>query len=110
MSSDFGRRCAQLRRLFHASRGSAFVRRCAQSACRPVHSRVAITKCSPNCPLASTLPMSRRGSWPKNRVDVAIPLAQFYIRQSRSASGDLRYLGYAQAVLATLGDTRATPA
>jgi tetratricopeptide (TPR) repeat protein len=30
---------------------------------------------------------------------VAIPLAQFYIRQSRS-SGDLRYLGYAQAVLA----------
>jgi tetratricopeptide (TPR) repeat protein len=34
-----------------------------------------------------------------NRVDVAIPLAQFYIRQSRS-SGDLRYLGYAQAVLA----------
>ncbi len=35
----------------------------------------------------------------QNRVDVAIPLAQFYIRQSRS-SGDLRYLGYAQAVLA----------
>ncbi len=35
----------------------------------------------------------------ENRVDVAIPLAQFYIRQSR-ASGDLRYLGYAQAVLA----------
>jgi tetratricopeptide (TPR) repeat protein len=34
-----------------------------------------------------------------NRVDVAIPLAQFYIRQSRS-SGDLRYLGHAQAVLA----------
>jgi tetratricopeptide (TPR) repeat protein len=35
----------------------------------------------------------------ENRVDVAIPLAQFYIRQSR-LSGDLRYLGYAQAVLA----------
>jgi tetratricopeptide (TPR) repeat protein len=35
----------------------------------------------------------------ENRVDVAIPLAQFYIRQSRS-SGDLRYLGYAQAVIA----------
>ena len=35
----------------------------------------------------------------ENRIDVAIPLAQFYIRQSRS-SGDLRYLGYAQAVLA----------
>jgi tetratricopeptide (TPR) repeat protein len=35
----------------------------------------------------------------RGRVDVAIPLAQFYIQQSR-ASGDLRYLGYAQAVLA----------
>jgi tetratricopeptide (TPR) repeat protein len=35
----------------------------------------------------------------ENRVEVAIPLAQFYVRQSR-ASGDLRYLGYAQAVLA----------
>lgn len=33
------------------------------------------------------------------RVDVAIPLAQFYIQQSR-LSGDLRFLGYAQAVLA----------
>jgi tetratricopeptide (TPR) repeat protein len=33
------------------------------------------------------------------RVDVAIPLAQFYIQQSR-LRGDLRYLGYAQAVLA----------
>src|ERR1700733_6542963 len=35
----------------------------------------------------------------QGRVDVAIPLAQFYIQQSR-LSGDLRYLGYAQAVLA----------
>jgi tetratricopeptide (TPR) repeat protein len=33
------------------------------------------------------------------RVDVAIPLAQFYVQQSR-LSGDLRYLGYAEAVLA----------
>jgi tetratricopeptide (TPR) repeat protein len=33
------------------------------------------------------------------RVDVAVPLAQFYIQQSR-LSGDLRFLGYAQAVLA----------
>ena len=32
------------------------------------------------------------------RVDVALPLAQLYIRQARS-SGDLRYLGYAEAVL-----------
>src|ERR1700733_10909922 len=35
----------------------------------------------------------------QGRVDVAIPLAQFYIQQSR-LSGDLRYLGYAEAVLA----------
>ena len=34
----------------------------------------------------------------QGRVDVAIPLAQFYIQQSR-LSGDLRYLGYAEAVL-----------
>jgi tetratricopeptide (TPR) repeat protein len=33
------------------------------------------------------------------RVDVAIPLAQFYIQQSR-LTGDLRFLGYAEAVLA----------
>jgi tetratricopeptide (TPR) repeat protein len=35
----------------------------------------------------------------QGRVDVAIPLAQFYIQQSR-LTGDLRYLGYAEAVLA----------
>jgi tetratricopeptide (TPR) repeat protein len=35
----------------------------------------------------------------RGRLDVAIPLAQFYIQQSR-VSGDLRYLGYAEAVLA----------
>jgi tetratricopeptide (TPR) repeat protein len=35
----------------------------------------------------------------QSRVDVAIPLAQFNIQQSR-LSGDLRYLGYAEAVLA----------
>jgi tetratricopeptide (TPR) repeat protein len=33
------------------------------------------------------------------RLDVAVPLAQFYIQQSR-LTGDLRYLGYAEAVLA----------
>jgi Tfp pilus assembly protein PilF len=32
------------------------------------------------------------------RLDVALPLAQFYISQAR-ASGDLRFLGYAEAVL-----------
>jgi tetratricopeptide (TPR) repeat protein len=35
----------------------------------------------------------------QSRVDVAIPLAEFNIKQSR-LSGDLRYLGYAEAVLA----------
>ena len=35
----------------------------------------------------------------RSRVDVAIPLAQFYIQQSR-LSGDLRFLGYAEAALA----------
>ncbi|MDB6101474.1 MAG: uncharacterized protein JWO52_1473, partial [Gammaproteobacteria bacterium] len=33
------------------------------------------------------------------RLDVALPLAQLYIKQARS-SGDLRFLGYAEAVLA----------
>jgi predicted Zn-dependent protease len=33
------------------------------------------------------------------RLDVALPLAQFYISQSR-ATGDLRFLGYADATLA----------
>jgi tetratricopeptide (TPR) repeat protein len=35
----------------------------------------------------------------RGRVDVAIPLAQFYIQQAR-LNGDLRFLGYAEAVLA----------
>ncbi len=34
----------------------------------------------------------------RGRIDVAVPLAQFYIRQART-SGDLRYLGYAESVL-----------
>jgi len=34
----------------------------------------------------------------RNRLDVALPLARFYIARAR-ASGDLRYLGYAQAAL-----------
>ena len=41
------------------------------------------------------------------RIDMALPLAQFYIGQARS-SGDLRYLGYAEAVLWVLvGNERA---
>jgi len=39
------------------------------------------------------------------RIDVALPLAQFYIRQSRQ-SGDLRYLGFADAVLTPWIDRR----
>jgi tetratricopeptide (TPR) repeat protein len=34
----------------------------------------------------------------RDRIDVALPLAQLYIRQARS-TGDLRFLGYAEAVL-----------
>jgi tetratricopeptide (TPR) repeat protein len=41
------------------------------------------------------------------RLDVALPLAQFYIGQAR-ATGDLRFLGYADAVLAPW--LRASPA
>jgi len=41
----------------------------------------------------------------RDRVDVAVPLAQFYIQQSR-LSGDLRFLGYADAVLAPWLDHR----
>jgi tetratricopeptide (TPR) repeat protein len=35
----------------------------------------------------------------RSRLDVALPLAQFYITRSR-ATGDLRFLGYAEATLA----------
>jgi tetratricopeptide (TPR) repeat protein len=35
----------------------------------------------------------------RTRLDVALPLAQFYITRSR-ATGDLRFLGYAEATLA----------
>src|SRR6202140_630081 len=34
----------------------------------------------------------------RSRVDVGLPLAQFYVTRSR-ATGDLRYLGYAEAML-----------
>src|ERR1700684_2011493 len=34
----------------------------------------------------------------RTRLDVALPLAQFYITRSR-ATGDLRFLGYAEATL-----------
>src|ERR1700722_354425 len=34
----------------------------------------------------------------RSRLDIALPLAQFYVSRSR-ATGDLRYLGYAEAAL-----------
>jgi tetratricopeptide (TPR) repeat protein len=34
----------------------------------------------------------------RSRVDVAVPLAEFYIKRAR-ATGDLRYLGYAESTL-----------
>jgi tetratricopeptide (TPR) repeat protein len=42
------------------------------------------------------------------RLDVALPLAQLYIKQARS-SGDLRFLGYAEAVLAPWTGQATTP-
>jgi tetratricopeptide (TPR) repeat protein len=53
----------------------------------------------------ATLPAGARHADPairagaRARIDVALPLAQFYIREAR-ATGDLRFLGYADAVLA----------
>jgi tetratricopeptide (TPR) repeat protein len=45
----------------------------------------------------------------RNRLDIALPLAQFNISRSR-ATGDLRYLGYAEAILAPwLARTPADP-
>jgi Tfp pilus assembly protein PilF len=44
----------------------------------------------------ASVPLRREAS---SRLDVALPLAQFYLIQARS-SGDLRFLGYAEAVLA----------
>jgi tetratricopeptide (TPR) repeat protein len=44
-----------------------------------------------------TPPQARAAT--RARVDVAVPLTQFYITRAR-ATGDLRYLGYAQATIA----------
>ena len=35
----------------------------------------------------------------RSRLDIALPLAQFYLSRAR-ATGDLRFLGYAEAILA----------
>jgi tetratricopeptide (TPR) repeat protein len=47
-----------------------------------------------------TLPVRQQAA---ARLDVALPLAQFYIEQGRR-SGDLRFLGYAEATLAPWRD------
>lgn len=44
----------------------------------------------------ASVPLRREAT---SRLDVALPLAQFYLGRARS-SGDLRFLGYAEAVLA----------
>ena len=53
--------------------------------------------------LAELPPGARHQSAPareltRTRLDIALPLAQFYVTRAR-ASGDLRFLGYAEAVL-----------
>ncbi len=35
----------------------------------------------------------------RSRLDIALPMAQFYLSRAR-ATGDLRFLGYAEAILA----------
>lgn len=49
-------------------------------------------------PAGATHTSLRQRAQAAARLDVALPLAQFYISQARS-SGDLRFLGYAQALL-----------
>jgi Tfp pilus assembly protein PilF len=44
----------------------------------------------------------------RTRLDIALPLAQFYISRAR-ATGDLRFLGYAEAVLAPWMTRRDVP-
>jgi tetratricopeptide (TPR) repeat protein len=46
--------------------------------------------------VSHTANVTREGT--RLRLDVAVPLAQFYITRAR-ASGDLRYLGYAEGIL-----------
>jgi tetratricopeptide (TPR) repeat protein len=48
--------------------------------------------------LAELPPGAAHAAAPVLRLDVALPLAQFYIGRAR-ATGDLRYLGYAEAAL-----------
>lgn len=45
----------------------------------------------------------------RSRLDIALPLAQFYVSRSR-ATGDLRYLGYAEAMLQPWAQRSAVPA
>jgi tetratricopeptide (TPR) repeat protein len=98
MSSDLGRPRAQWGRLFTLVAVALF-----STALQRAHAGPYIP--SSDSTVLAELPSgtryadvsARRSAG--NRVDVAIPLAQFYIQQARFR-GDLRYLGYAQAVLA----------
>jgi len=58
--------------------------------------------------LAELPPGAAHVAAPVSRLDVALPLAQFYIGRAR-ATGDLRYLGYAESALVPWL-TRAEPA
>ena len=55
--------------------------------------------------MLAELPAGARHAMPltrdlaRSRLDVALPMAQFYISRAR-ATGDLRFLGYAEAILA----------
>jgi tetratricopeptide (TPR) repeat protein len=98
MSSGIGRPCMLRGRLF-----SFFALALLSAACLPrAHAGPYLP--SSNSAVLAELPAGTRHAdvsarrLAGGRVDVAIPLAQFYIQQSR-LSGDLRYLGYAEAAL-----------
>jgi len=99
MSSGIGRPCVQRGRLF-----TFFIVGLLSAVYLPRAHALQYIPSSDNVVLAE-LPAGTRHAdvsarrLAQGRVDVAIPLAQFYIQQSR-LSGDLRYLGYAEAVLA----------
>jgi tetratricopeptide (TPR) repeat protein len=98
MSSDLGRPRAQWGRLFTLVAVALFstaLQRAHAGSYTPSSDSTVLAELPSGTRYADV--SARRSA--ANRVDVAIPLAQFYIQQARFR-GDLRYLGYAQAVLA----------
>lgn len=75
--------------------GIAFVRAAAATPYMPRDDAEVLAEVTPGTAhvTAPALQLTRK------RLDVALPLAQFYITRSR-ATGDLRFLGYAEATLA----------